>query len=100
MINLNDAYEIARFIKEADKQTPVKVYVSGKLLNFKKNDKFKVLTIRTLQKDGIDIEGADEKNIDIGIGFEKRVDLNVDEEYEFYCERELLNARMVINRDS
>lgn len=42
MINLNDAYEIARFIKEADKQTPVKVYVSGKLLNFKKNDKFKV----------------------------------------------------------
>lgn len=65
-----------------------------------KNDKFKVLTIRTLQKDGIDIEGADEKNIDIGIGFEKRVDLNVDEEYEFYCERELLNARMVINRDS
>lgn len=65
-----------------------------------KNDKFKVLTIRTLQKDGIDIEGVDEKNIDIGIGFEKRVDLNVDEEYEFYCERELLNARTVINRDS
>ena len=26
-------------------------------------------------------------------------DLNVDEEYEFYCESELLNARTVINRD-
>lgn len=65
-----------------------------------KNDKFKVLTIRSLQKDGVDIEGVEEKNIDIGIGFEKRVDLNVDVEYEFYCERELLNARMVINRDS
>lgn len=65
-----------------------------------KNDKFKVLTIRSLQKDGVDIDGVEEKNIDIGIGFEKRVDLNVDVEYEFYCERELLNARMVINRDS
>jgi len=42
MINLNDAYEIANFIKESKKQTPVKVYVSGKLLSFKKNNKFKV----------------------------------------------------------
>lgn len=42
MINLNDAYEIAKFIKESEKQTPVKVYVCGKLLNFKKNEKFKV----------------------------------------------------------
>lgn len=65
-----------------------------------KNDKFKVLAIRSLQKDGVDIEGVEEKNIHIGIGFEKRVDLNVDVEYEFYCERELLNARKVINRDS
>lgn len=65
-----------------------------------KNDRFKVLTIRTLQKDGIDIEGVYEKNIDIGIGFEKRVDLNVDEEYEIYCERELLNARSVIHWNS
>ena len=42
MINLNDAYEIAKFIKDSKKQTPVKVYISGKLLSFKKNDKFKV----------------------------------------------------------
>lgn len=42
MINLNDAYEIAKFIKNSEKQTPVKVYVSGKLLSLKKNDKFKV----------------------------------------------------------
>lgn len=42
MINLNDAYEIAKFIKESKKSTPVKVYVNGKLLNLKKNDNFKV----------------------------------------------------------
>lgn len=41
MINLNDAYEIAKFIKESEKQTPVKVYVLGNL-NFKRNKKFKV----------------------------------------------------------
>ncbi|MGL5329689.1 MAG: 2,3,4,5-tetrahydropyridine-2,6-dicarboxylate N-acetyltransferase [Peptostreptococcaceae bacterium] len=41
MINLNDAYEIAKFIKDSKKQTPVKVYVRGKLLSFKKNDDFK-----------------------------------------------------------
>ena len=42
MINLNDAYEIAKYIKESEKITPVKVYISGTSLNFKKNDKFKV----------------------------------------------------------
>lgn len=42
MINLNDAYEIAKYIKDTKKETPVKVYVCGKLLNFKKNDNFKV----------------------------------------------------------
>lgn len=62
-----------------------------------KNDRFKVLVVKSLQKDGIAIERVEEKNIDIGVGFEKRVDLNVDEEYEFYCERELLNVRTVIN---
>lgn len=64
-----------------------------------KNDRMKVLVIKSLQKDRVDIERVEEENIDIGIGFEKRVDLNVDEEYEFYCESELLNARTVINRD-
>ena len=29
MVNLNDAYEIAKYIKDAEKQTPVKVYISG-----------------------------------------------------------------------
>ena len=31
MVNLNDAYEIAKYIKDAEKQTPVKVYISGNL---------------------------------------------------------------------
>ncbi|MGL6105255.1 2,3,4,5-tetrahydropyridine-2,6-dicarboxylate N-acetyltransferase [Romboutsia sp.] len=42
MINLNDAYEIAKFIKDSKKNTPVKVYVNGKLLNIKRNESFKV----------------------------------------------------------
>lgn len=54
-----------------------------------KGSKSKVLTIKSLQKDGVDIESIEEKNVDIGVGFEKRVDLNVDEKYEFYCERKL-----------
>ena len=31
MLDLNDAYAIAKFIKDAEKQTPVKVYVSTKV---------------------------------------------------------------------
>lgn len=42
MINLNDAYEIAKYIKESKKVTPVKVYINGHFLNFKKNKDFKV----------------------------------------------------------
>lgn len=42
MINLNDAYEIAKYIKESKKATPVKVYVNGSFVNFKRNDNFKV----------------------------------------------------------
>ena len=42
MINLNDAYEIAKYIKDSKKVTPVKVYVKGSLLNFNKNDNFKI----------------------------------------------------------
>ena len=41
MINLNDAYDIARYIKNAEKQTPVKVYISGDI-KIEKNDKYKV----------------------------------------------------------
>lgn len=41
MINLNDAYEIAKYIKDAEKQTPVKVYISGDI-KIDKNDKYKV----------------------------------------------------------
>ena len=37
MVNLNDAYEIAKYIKDAQKQTPVKVYISGDL-KIEKND--------------------------------------------------------------
>lgn len=42
MINLNSAYEIAKFIKESEKRTPVKVYVNGKFINLKGNNGFKV----------------------------------------------------------
>lgn len=42
MINLNDAYSIAKYIKDSKKKTPVKVYVNGSLLNIKRNEKFKV----------------------------------------------------------
>ena len=41
MVNLNDAYELAKYIKDAKKQTPVKVYISGNL-KIEKNDKYKV----------------------------------------------------------
>ena len=41
MVNLNDAYDIARYIKNAEKQTPVKVYISGNV-KIEKNDKYKV----------------------------------------------------------
>jgi len=41
MVNLNDAYEIAKYIKDAEKQTPVKVYISGDI-KIEKSDKYKV----------------------------------------------------------
>lgn len=41
MVNLNDAYEIAKYIKDSEKQTPVKVYISGNI-KINKNDKYKV----------------------------------------------------------
>ena len=41
MVKLNDAYELAKYIKDAKKQTPVKVYISGNL-KIEKNDKYKV----------------------------------------------------------
>lgn len=48
--NFTDPYEIARFIKESEKSTPVKVYIKGNLadinmddIDFYGNDKFGVL---------------------------------------------------------
>ena len=41
MLDLNDAYAIAKFIKDAEKQTPVKVYVST-TAEIEKNENFKV----------------------------------------------------------
>ena len=38
MVNLNDAYEIARYIKEVEKKTPVKVYVNTDPYNFESTD--------------------------------------------------------------
>ena len=42
MVNLNDAYEIARYIKEVEKKTPVKVYVNTDPYNFESTDEYKV----------------------------------------------------------
>lgn len=42
MINLNDAYEIADFIKHSKKSTPVKVYVNCNDITLTSTDKFKV----------------------------------------------------------
>ncbi|MDR0880305.1 MAG: 2,3,4,5-tetrahydropyridine-2,6-dicarboxylate N-acetyltransferase [Clostridioides sp.] len=42
MLNLNDAYEIAKYIKDAEKKTPVKVYVNSDSLEKISNDDFKV----------------------------------------------------------
>ncbi|MDB8789219.1 2,3,4,5-tetrahydropyridine-2,6-dicarboxylate N-acetyltransferase [Romboutsia sp. 1001216sp1] len=42
MINLNDAYEIAKYIKESKKITPVKVYINTNLISFKEAKEFKV----------------------------------------------------------
>lgn len=42
MINLNDAYEIANFIKQSKKSTPVKVYVNCNNITLKSTDNFKV----------------------------------------------------------
>ena len=42
MVNLNDAYEIARYIKEVEKKTPVKVYVNTDPYNFESTDDYKV----------------------------------------------------------
>ena len=41
MINLNDAYEIARYIKQVEKKTPVNVYVNGDL-QAKSTENYKV----------------------------------------------------------
>ncbi len=41
MINLNDAYEIADFIKKSKKKTPVKVYVNCNNISFNSCDSFK-----------------------------------------------------------
>ena len=41
MLDLNDAYAIAKYIKDAEKQTPVKIYVST-TAEIEKNENFKV----------------------------------------------------------
>lgn len=41
MINLNDAYEIARYIKEVKKKTPIKVYVNTEDLSIESTEEFK-----------------------------------------------------------
>lgn len=42
MVNLNDAYEIARYIKEVEKKTPVKVYVNSDAIKETSAEGYKV----------------------------------------------------------
>lgn len=42
MINLNDSYEIANYIKNAKKLTPVKIYINSELIKFEDDLDFKV----------------------------------------------------------
>lgn len=42
MVDLNDAYEIARYIKEVKKKTPAKIYVNTAPYNFESTEDFKV----------------------------------------------------------
>lgn len=51
-----------------------------------KGETIKVLLIESLQIDSMGVEKLTELNVDVGIGFKKREDLNVDENYEFYCD--------------
>lgn len=59
------------------------------LLAIKDNNR-KVLKIKTIQIDGKDFDKINDKNVDVGIGFEKREDLNVDDEYEFYYHKDII----------
>ncbi|RDY24401.1 2,3,4,5-tetrahydropyridine-2,6-dicarboxylate N-acetyltransferase [Romboutsia maritimum] len=85
MINLNDAYEIAKYIKESEKMTPVKVYVSGTNLHFKKNNKFKVF-------------GSNESYILIGDYEEikKTLDANKSNICDFHIEYDRRNSAIPI----
>lgn len=56
-----------------------------------KGDTIKVLLVETLQMDNIEVEKITELNMDVGIGFTKREDLNVDENYEFFCDYSFLS---------
>lgn len=79
MINLNDAYEIANFIKQSKKATPVKVYVNINNTTLTSTDKFKVFGYNnsyTLIGDYDAISKTLEKNkeniVDIHIEFDRR----------------------------
>lgn len=79
---------------------PIEVYdhhiigINNKGSLLKKNDYLyaikdkakKILRIESLQKDLKDIDEISEYNVDIGIGFTKHCDLNIDKNYEFYCD--------------
>ena len=57
-----------------------------------KGEIVKVLLIESLQIDSNEIEKITKLNVDVGIGFKKREDLNVDEDYEFYCDNSFLSC--------
>ena len=79
---------------------PIEVYdhhiigINNKGSLLKKNDYLyaikdkakKILRIESLQKDLKDIDEISEYYVDIGIGFTKHCDLNIDKNYEFYCD--------------
>lgn len=78
MVNLNDAYEIAKYIKDSEKQTPVKVYISGDI-KIEKNKKYKVfghkgsyILIGDYKTIMTDIENLKSNICDIHIEYDRR----------------------------
>lgn len=63
----------------------------GDFLVAVKGEIIKVLLIESIQIESMGIEKLTDFNVDVGIGFKKREDLNVDENYEFYCDSSFLS---------
>ncbi|MHC1722935.1 MAG: MAE_28990/MAE_18760 family HEPN-like nuclease [Aminipila sp.] len=68
----------------------VKIH-KGDYLVAVKDKNIKVLLIESLERNREKVENITETNVNIGIGFQKREDLNVDKEYNFFCDKSFLS---------